>query len=59
MMLAAAAAGARMRGLDAEHVSLAIRIAAMGIARPNYWCLRDPGRRHPQHPGADIRSDCA
>ena len=36
MMLAAAAAGARMRGLDAEQVSLAMRIAAILMLTPSY-----------------------
>ena len=36
MMLAAAAAGARMRGLEAEQVSLAMRIAAILMLTPSY-----------------------
>ncbi len=36
MLLAAAAAGARMRGLDADKVSLAMRIAAILMLTPSY-----------------------
>lgn len=36
MLLAAAAAGARMRGLDAASVSLAMRIAAVLLMTPSY-----------------------
>ena len=36
MLLAAAAAGARMRGLDATEVSLAMRIAAILMLTPSY-----------------------
>lgn len=36
MLLAAAAAGARMRGLDAARVSLAMRIAAILMLTPSY-----------------------
>src|SRR5262250_1394997 len=36
MMLAAAAAGARMRGLDVEQLSMAMRIAAILMLTPSY-----------------------
>ena len=36
MLLAAAAAGARMRGLDAAGISLAMRISAVMLMTPSY-----------------------